>query len=80
MIIYFQTSVICKNRNRESGNGTREMIKTRGIRVGTQGIRVETQRIKVRMPEIKVGMRGIGVIQGIRVGMRRLGVRIQRME
>ena len=37
---------ICKSRNRESGNGMRGMMGTRGITVGTRGI--------------KVGMRGMG--------------------
>ena len=32
---------ICKNRNRESGNGMGGMMGMRGIRVGMRGIRVE---------------------------------------
>ena len=50
---------ICWSRNGESGNGTRRMMGTQGIRVGTWGIRVGKQGIRVGMWGIKVGMQGM---------------------
>ena len=48
---------ICKSRNRESGNGMRGMMGTRGIRLGMQGIRVGMRGIRLRMWRIGVEMR-----------------------
>ena len=47
------------SRNGESGNGMREIMGTRAVRVGTRGIRVGKQEIKVGMREIGVGMLGM---------------------
>ena len=53
---------ICKNRNGESGNGMRRMMRMQGIRAVMRGI--------------MVGMRGIRVgIQGIVVGKTKLRAR-----
>ena len=52
---------ICKSWNGELVNGMREMIETKGIRVGMRGI-------KVGMWVIRVGMWGTrGEIHGIRL-------------
>ena len=43
---------ICKNRNGESGNGMREMMGMRGIRVRMMGMGVGLRGIRVGMQVI----------------------------
>ena len=57
---------ICKSRNGESGNGMREMMGTRGIRVGTR-------RIKLEIRGMGVGMLGMRGMRRITVGIRGRG-------
>ena len=73
---------ICKSRNRESGNGMKETMEMRRIRVrmiGMRGIRVRLigmQGIRVGIIGIRVGMQGIRLrMWGIRMEI--LGIRVE---
>ena len=59
--IFKSALAICKSRNGKLGNGMREIMGTRGIRVGTQRIKVGMRGTMVGILGIRVEMRGIGV-------------------